>query len=408
MLVSLIPLFDRDMTVKAYSVYAQKDNQFLNPLTMLTSQNDGATNIPGLDIVRSMGIETISDECEIFVPVSNVSIFSDMDSQVGEVPHERIVFLIDNTIPPVQMYVDRITALKKAGYKMAIHKVKVAEFTDYAPILSLVDYVLLNNKKIVIEKAKIFFSKLYPMARLIAGNIETQEIFDSLKATGGYDLYEGEFYRVPVTKGTHEIAPVKVTYLQLLKLVNSPDFELQEAADVISRDPAITISLLKMVNRVVKTAQITTIRHAAAMLGQKELKKWINTVVAEQLYADKPGELTRISLLRGRFAENLAKTFGLTMQSEELFLMGLFSCLDVILEKPMKEALSMIQVSKDISDALVFGEGKLAPVYNFMCMYEAADWAEISRILLLKELDVDSISDAYVEALVWYRETIRN
>lgn len=408
MLVSLIPLFDRDMNVKAYSVYAQKENQFLNPLAMMTSQNDGATNVPGLDIVRSMGIETISDECEIFVPISNVAIFADMDSQVGNVPHERIVFLLDNTIPPVQMYVDRIIELKKAGYKIAIHKVKVAEFMDYAPVLTHVDYVLLNNKKIVIEKAKIFFSKMYPMARLIAGNIETQEIFEGLRATGGYDLYEGEFYRVPIAKNTHEITPVKVTYLQLLKLVNSPDFELQEAADIIGRDPAITISLLKMVNRVVKTAQITTIRHAATMLGQRELKKWINTVVAEQLYSDKPGELTRVSLLRGRFAENLAKVFDLSMQSEELFLMGLFSCLDVILEKPMKEALAMIQVSKDISDALLYGEGKLAPVYNFMRLYEAADWSEVSRVLLLKELNFDDVSNAYVEALIWYRETIKN
>lgn len=406
MLITLVPLFDRNMAVKAYSVFSQKENQFLNPLTMMTSFNDGATTVPGLDILNKMGIETLANECEVFVPLTNVSIFADMDSQCVGIAHERIVFLIDHTFPPVQMYTDRITALKKAGYRFAVRKLAVSEFMDYAPILKLMDYVLLNNKKIIIEKAKIFFSKMYPLARLVAGNIENQELFDALKVTGGYDLYEGEFYRVPVTKGVHEIAPVKVTYLQLLKVVNSPDFELQDAADVISRDPALTISLLKMVNRVVKTAQITTIRHAAAMLGQKELKRWINTVVAEQLCSDKPGELTRLSLLRARFAENLAGVFGLKQQSEELFLMGLFSSLDVILEKPMKEALEMIQVSKGISDALVFHEGKLAPVLDFMLLYEAADWSEISRILLLKDIEIDSIYQAYVESLIWYRTTL--
>ena len=406
MLITLIPLFDRNMQVKAYSVFSQKANQFLNPLSMMTSQNDGATSIPGLDILNSMGIETISNDSEIFIPVSNVSIFTDMDSQCTGIPHERIVFLIDRTVPPVEMYVERIKQLKDSGYKIAIRKIAVNEFVNYAPILSLMDYVLLNNKKIVIEKAKIFFSKMYPNAKLIAGGIETQEIFEALKDTGGYDLYEGEFFRVPASVGIHEMAPVKVTYLQLLKVVNAPDFELQAAADVIGRDPALTISLLKMVNRVVKTAQITTIRHAAAMLGQKELKKWINTVVTEELYSDKPNELTRLSLLRARFAENLAVVFDMRMQSEELFLMGLFSVLDAILEKPMKEALEMIQLSKPINDALVYHEGPLAPVFDFMLRYEAGDWSEVSRIMLLKEFDTDEVFKAYEDSLIWYRNTI--
>ncbi len=406
MLITLIPMFDRNMQVKAYSVFSQKANQFLNPLTMMTSQNDGATNIPGLDILNSMGVETISSDCEIFIPVSNVSIFTDMDSQCRGISHDRIVFLIDRTVPPVEMYVERIRQLKESGYKVAIRKLAVSEFMDYAPILGLMDYVLLNNKKIVIEKAKIFFSRMYPMAKLIAGGIESMEIFETLKTTGGYDLYEGDFYRVPVAMGSHEIAPVKVTYLQLLKVVNAPDFELQAAADVIGRDPALTISLLKMVNRVVKTAQITTIRHAAAMLGQRELKKWINTVVTEELYSDKPSEITRLSLLRARFAENLADVFGMKMQSEELFLMGLFSVLDVILEKPMKEALEMIQLSKSINNALVLHEGPLAPVLDFMIKYESGDWPEIDRIMLLKEMDSDKVFKAYEDSLVWYRMTI--
>jgi len=406
MLITLIPLFDRNMQVRAYSVFSQKANQFLNPLTMMTSQNDGATNIPGLDILNSMGIETISNDSEIFIPVSNVSIFTDMDSQCEGIPHERIVFLIDRTVPPVEMYIERLKQLKESGYKVAIRKIAVNEFTSYAPILNLVDYVLLNNKKIVIEKAKLYFSKIHPNAKLIASGIESMEIFETLRATGGYDLYEGEFYRIPASKGNNEIAPVKVTYLQLLKVVNAPDFELQAAADVIGRDPALTISLLKMVNRVVKTAQITTIRHAAAMLGQRELKKWINTVVTEELYSDKPSELTRLSLLRARFAENLAPIFDMRMQGEELFLMGLFSVLDAILEKPMKEALDMIQLSKPITDALVFHEGPLAPVFDFMLLYESGDWSEVSRIMLLKELDTDDVFKAYEESLIWYRMTV--
>lgn len=406
MLITLVPLFNKDLTVQAYSVFSQKNNQFLNPLSMMTSSNDGATSVPGLDILQTMGIETISGDTQIFVPLTNISIFSDLEGQSKGMPHSRIVFLLDNTIPPVEMYVDRIKELKEKGFGFAIRKLGVSEFMDYSSILAEMDYIFLNSKRIVVEKAKAFFSQVFPKIKLVAGNIETQDTFSVLKNSGGYDLFEGKFYRVPMTRGSHDVAPVKLTYLSLLKVVNAPDFDLQEAAEVISRDTALTISLLKMVNRIVKTAEITTIRHAAAMLGQKELKKWINTAVTEELYADKPSEVTRLSLLRARFAENLAGQFDLQLKSEELFLMGLFSVLDVILEKPMSEALAMIQVSKDIKDALVFHEGPLAPVLDFLLLYESADWAEISRLLVLKEMDMEQVYESYKETLTWYRTTI--
>ena len=223
-----------------------------------------------------------------------------------------------------------------------------------------------------------------------------------MKETGGYQLYEGKFYRVPITKGQTDVAPLKGNYIDLLNIVNSPDFELTTAADIIGRDTALTIDLLKMVQPLAVNSEITSIRHAAAMLGQRELKKWINTAVANALYADKPNEVTRLSLLRAKFAENLAESFGLKARKDELFLMGLFSVLDVILEKPMEEALQVVHVSGEISNALIYRIGVLAPVYEFLLQYETANWAEVSRQMLLKEIDMDAVYDAYVAALKWY------
>lgn len=406
MLSTLIPLFDSNMAVKAYSVFTQKSNPFLNPLAMSTGINDGATSVPGFDVIMAMGMKSLPEDCKIFVPIGNVAIFTDIDSQIKGVPHDRIVLLIDRTVPPVDMYVNRLSELKKSGYLVAIRKLAVTEFMDFAPILALCDYVFLNNKKVPIEKATPFFSGLYPNAMLIAGNIDTREIFDDLNERGGYSLYEGPFYRMPVTEGQHEVAPVTVNYLQLIKVVNNPDFELQEAADIIGRDPALTLSLLKMVNKVVKTAEIKTIRHAASMLGQRELKRWINTVVTKEMCADKPSEITRLSLLRARFAENLAGCFGLKNEGEELFLMGLFSVIDVILEKPMEEALELVQLSKVIKEALGKETGRLAPVLSFMKLYETADWGELSRLMIISGISESSVSEAYTEALSWYRMTV--
>jgi len=405
MLVVLVPLFDENMAVGAYSVFAQKNNYFLNPAMLGTGQNDGASYVTGLELIQTIGIEALSQGKEVFVPLNNISIFADVEAQC-DAPHDKIVFLIDNTIPPIDVYINRLKELKEKGYKLAIRKLAVAEFENYRSILSLMDYVLLNNRKIAIDKAKIYFGKIYPNAKLCAGNITDMETFETLKQSGGYTLYEGSFYRVPATKGNNDVAPLKLNYIELLNVVNEGDFDLQKAAGVISRDTALTISLLGMVNRMTINSGISSINHAAAMLGQKELKRWINTAVAGQLYADKPSEMTRLSLIRARFLENLAPYFDLTMRKEELFLLGLFSVLDVILEKPMAEALTWMKVSGDIYKALVDQGGPLYPVMDFMLQYEDANWQEVSRLMLLGNVSMDSVQQAYTDALCWYRDLI--
>lgn len=406
MLVTLIPLFDENMNVNAYSIFTQKKNYFLNPSLLGTGFHDGAAYVDGLEVIQSMGVETLSEDKEVFVPVGNISIFSDINSQC-DAPHERIVLLIDNTVKPEEAYISRLKELKADGYKLAMRKLEVAQFEAYREILLLTDYIFLNHKKIDISKAKIYFGKIYPNIKLCAGNIDTMEIFEQLKEDGGYQFYEGKFFRIPINKGEHEVSPLKVNYIELLNMLNEPELELTEAADVIGRDTALVISLLKMVNRMSINSKITSIRHAAAMLGEKELRKWLTTAVTGELYTDKPNEITRLSLLRAKFAENLAPAFSMAIKSSELFLMGLFSVLDVILDMPMEEALEIVKVSPAISDALINGKGDLALILEFMRQYENANWQEVSRLMVLHNIEIKQVYDAYVGSLTWYRDICR-
>lgn len=403
MLMSLIPLFDENMAVSAYSIFSRKNNFFTNLSRLGAEFADGASGADGLNLINSMGIDTLSADKPVFVPLTNISILTGVEHQT-DAPANRIVFLIDGSIPPIDMYLKRIHELKDLGYGFAVQKLSISDFIPYAEILKCADYIFLDYQKIVIEKAKIFFEKLYPSISLVAVNIDTMDTFLSLKEKGGYKYFEGPFYRVPVTRGDAEVTPLKINYIQLLNTVNGNDFNLDDAAKIIGRDTALTISLLQMVNKMTVNSGITTIRHASAMLGQKELRKWINTAVANALYADKPSEITRVSLLRAKFAEFLASEFGLAARTEELFLMGLFSVLDVIMEKPMSEALGMLQVGGDVKNALIDGKGPFAEIYEIIRQYEAANWTEVSRILLLDNKDTEPISQAYIKALEWYRD----
>lgn len=64
MLATLIPLFDETMTVKAYSLFAQKENRLLNPSYLGPGISEGV-HVAGFDLIESMGIETLSADKEI-------------------------------------------------------------------------------------------------------------------------------------------------------------------------------------------------------------------------------------------------------------------------------------------------------------------------------------------------------
>lgn len=157
MLVTLIPLFDQNMSVRAYSLYSQKKNYLLEPGYMSAATQAGDMDIPGFEVIESIGLDTLSSDCEIFVPISSVSLFTDVPDKC-KADFSRIVLLLDRTIEPTFTYTEKIMELKNLGFRFAIRNLEVSDFEPFKPILRLMDYIFLNHQKIVISKAKIYFN----------------------------------------------------------------------------------------------------------------------------------------------------------------------------------------------------------------------------------------------------------
>lgn len=377
----------------------------MNPSLLGSRQFDGAAYVDGLELIQELGTTTLSGGKPIFVSLNNISIFSSLESECKNTNHAPIL-LIDQTFPPVSMYTDRIRELREFGYHFAIRNLPVHCYEDYAPILSQMDYILIDCQKIDAVKASFYFRKLYPDICICASNIPDMETFGKLSPAETISLFEGTFFRMPVTRGEHKVSPLKINYISLLNLIEEDDFDLTKAADIISQDTALIISLLRLANTRSFNSEITSVRVAVSMLGQKDLTRWIQTTVIEKLCSDKPNELMRLSLLRAKFAENLAPVFGMAMRSQELFLTGLFSILDIILDCSMEEALSMVRVSGKIRTALLEHTGSLAEVLHFIIKYESAEWQEVSRQLVLKNIEIPDVSHAWVSSLQWYAKLI--
>lgn len=407
LLIVPVPLFDKDMAVEAYYFRYQKGNDYVTTALQSTAVFDGATFSPPLETLNMVGIEAFTVDQPIIVPVSSVALLGDLSAQCSQ-PPERIIFLLNSDAKPEEPYLSNMKALREKGYRFAFHD--VYDLEQYKPLLELSDFIYINIKHVDKFRLEELLSKLgrnFRNLKVVATHVDTLEELESLKRKR-IDLFEGRYYRVPVTRGQSEVSPLKTNLIRLLNIVRDENFEFDMVADIVQKDTALSLSLMRLVNSpfLGLSQRINTINHAVTILGQNEVRKWVTTSVSRSLGADRPNEVTRLSLVRAKFAENLAEMFHLERESQSLFLMGLFSVLDIILEVKMEDALKLVLVSDDIHQALVERSGPFAAILKFVESYEIADWSEISRQLIILDQEVPAVYDAYIEAVSWYTDLI--
>lgn len=70
----------------------------------------------------------------------------------------------------------------------------------------------------------------------------------------------------------------------------------------------------------------------------------------------------------------------MSAQSSDLFLMGLLSVTDTLLDRPIEQVLSTVPVSDEIRAGLCGGSGRFRNVYETLLAYERADWSALAEV----------------------------
>ncbi len=400
-----VPIFDSEMGVAAYRMNTQNGEKLFGAAKDYTAMTDMMNSI-GLETISQVGIEPFTGGKPIFVECNEFNIMTDLPQKCNVDP-ELLVCVLPEKSKLDNAVLFKCLKLKDAGYKIALDNIRNNHGT--AAFYEIADYILLNAQFPTLNNLIINSRLNDRRQKIVLTGIPNQTAFEKLRTTP-FALFEGNFYSEPITKGSSKISPIKINALRLLKIVSEEDFDLYEASDVISRDPAITISLLRFINSpaVNVSRRIDSIKNAVAILGQRETKKWVVVTISAQLGEDKPSEVTKLSLVRAKFAENLATAFSLGVLAPSLFMMGLFSLLDVILDKPMSEAIEEVSVNEKIRAALVDHKGDLYDVLQLIYAYERADWESVALTMIRKEIDVEQINTAFLNALVWYKELLES
>ena len=91
----------------------------------------------------------------------------------------------------------------------------------------------------------------------------------------------------------------------------------------------------------------------------------------------------------------------LLQRAEDLFLMGMFSLIDTILNRPLAEILKEIPIAEDVKAALLGRENRLRSVYDFILTCEKGDWENLSKQAAALGIQENRAYQIYLEALKW-------
>ena len=166
--------------------------------------------------------------------------------------------------------------------------------------------------------------------------------------------------------------------LRLLQEAHRPELDFTRLTALISQDVSLSYKLLRYANsaRFGRQGKIHSIRRALVVLGEYGIRKWIAIAALPAIADDKPGELVTQSLVRGRFCELLGQASGQGVE-DQAFLVGLFSMLDVLLDRPLDDALEELGLAPSL-DSVLRGqapdESVLNRIYKLVRRYELADW----------------------------------
>jgi c-di-GMP-related signal transduction protein len=145
--------------------------------------------------------------------------------------------------------------------------------------------------------------------------------------------------------------------------------------------------------------EIHSIRHALAMLGERETRRWIRLVAL--VSAGRRDRRTRYCR-RARFCELLSMKIPRTQS--DLFLVALVSMMDAILEIPMEQILQKIALDKGTKSVLSGGVGHLHPVYGLMLAQEAGKWQAAKESAGRLRISESEVGELWWQAMQWARQ----
>jgi EAL and modified HD-GYP domain-containing signal transduction protein len=354
-----------------------------------------------LDSSLMLGVGTLCHNSRAFVNCTREVLLKDL---VTLLPPSQTVVEVLETVEPEDRVIAACKRLKEAGYLIALD-----DFAPNDPRVVLCEFADMIKVDVLATKLeeRVGMLRRFGSAKckMLAEKLETPQEFLQAKNMG-FTYFQGFFFCKPEVVSGREVPASRMHYLRLLEMVSRPEIEMRDLERLLKQEAAICYRLLRYLNSPVfaMKLEIKSIRHAMAILGERELRRWIRLIVTVGAAEQGCSELVLMGMTRARFCELLSEKVKATT---DLFLMGLLSVMDAILEVDMSTLLSKLPVDHDIKAALLGQAGTLRPLYQLMLAQESGEWEQAGLLTRQLRLTDELVGNAWWGAMTWAQEVTK-
>lgn len=307
----------------------------------------------------------------------------------------------DATAADIAAAVPLFQGLRQRGFRLAFDQNLLRR--AYVNWLPMASFIKLDMLTFPLENAQalVKFARTHTMAQIVAEKVETQEQFEHMQELG-VQLFQGFWFAKPDLVKTKTVRPSQAVIMQLINLVRNQS-STTEIEDLLKKDPTLSFNLLRFINSsgFGLSCEITSFRHAVMILGLKKLFRWAALLMTTSRAGGGAPAIGQTAVVRGRLMELLTKEMLSAEETDNAFVVGVFSLLDSILGIPMEQALSTIALPQPVLDALLHRTGVYAPFLELVMACESGDEEAFARSSDALQLSNHQVNWAHLQALAW-------
>lgn len=384
------PIFDRKLNVYAYELLYRAQGQ----TTAAGAQFDGerATTTTIINTFMEIGLDRLV--LNKLAAINLTEQFLLDESRIPFHPKQVILEILED-VEVTPRLVAAVSRLADAGYTIALDDYLYNP--AHAPLLHLARIVKIDIRALSREAIQEHVKQLRQyQVKLLAEKIETPEEF-IFCSNLGFEYFQGYFLSRPQIISAESLPTNRLTVMNLLAVLHNPDSENDDLADAINTDVTTSYKLLRMINSAAFNLprKVESIQHGVMLLGRRKLASWASMLALSQL-DDRPAEILRTAMTRAKMCELLAEATGIK-PVESFFTVGMFSALDLLMQRPLPKLLEPLPLSDEITSALLYRKGRLGEALTCVMAYEVADWPNVQ----FARLSTQEILVANIEAVTW-------
>jgi EAL and modified HD-GYP domain-containing signal transduction protein len=296
---------------------------------------------------------------------------------------------------------DRLFDLQKHGFGLALRGADLTFVSQNKHLIIGIDTFLVALEDPQFDEITVLLGLQHPAIAVVVLQVPGWTEFE-ICANKNYPAFFEDLCLAPRTKQTSgKFNSGSQQIFRLMEMVRE-NADIREIEKVLQSDAMLSYKLLRYINSAGfgLRVEVESLRQAVALLGYTPFFRWLTLMLARTNSDGFSPALMQVSIVRGRFAELLAQDFFTAAESENLFVVGMFSRLDQLLGLPMEEVLKQIVLPAPVNQALVTRDGPYGP---FLALAEAGERhcgesANLAAPLLISSARTNK---AHLSALVW-------